>query len=352
MLYLTTLFDKNYLHKGLVLYESLKEHCSIPFELFILCLDEDTELFFISNASIYPNVNPVSLSTLEEADVELLTCKDNRSLISYYFTISPCLPLFLLIKYNLPHICSLDADMLFLSDPSPLFNYLNDFSIIITPHKFSIELKELEKNGLFNVSFQIFKNNMIGRACLIKWRNQCIEWCEDHVDIINSRFADQKYLDIWPEVYKNELRILDDNVSGLAPWNLNNYKIELINGVFFSNRERIIFYHFHNLKIINNHWAVTDILLYKVKISNSIKQLYKNYLRKIFVQYLDLNMPRSESLRVSYSSSLIENMLSKSLAYHFVEKKNIYQYNFENVPKILRRILIKSYHYLIRIIAN
>ena len=102
------------------------------------------------------------------------------------------MPLYVLKKYDLTHICSLDADILFLDTPKSLFDYLNDYSIIITPHKFSEEITGLVEYGIYNVSFQIFKNDETGRKCLQHWRTQCIDWCRDEFDEINNRFADQK----------------------------------------------------------------------------------------------------------------------------------------------------------------
>ena len=156
MIYLTTYFDKNYLSRGLVLYDSLKQYTT-DFCLYILCLDEYTEQYFTDRKEEFPNVVTLQLKAIEADDNELLLAKNNRSKIEYYFTLSPCLPLYLLKKYQLPHICSLDADILFCDSPEVIFDKLNNFSIIITPHKFSEELLHLDEFGKYNVSFQIFK---------------------------------------------------------------------------------------------------------------------------------------------------------------------------------------------------
>ena len=98
MLYLTTFFDKNYLSRGLVLYNSLKEYTS-DFELYILCLDDFTKDYFEKNKNNFTEVKTLQLDDIEENDSELAIAKSNRSRIEYYFTLSPCLPLYLLKKY-------------------------------------------------------------------------------------------------------------------------------------------------------------------------------------------------------------------------------------------------------------
>ena len=277
MNFFTTFFDKNYLSRGIALIESLKIHCG-PHHIFVLCLDKYT--FSHLNNLNSPNITPILLHELEAFYPELLPCKNDRKLIEYYFTLSPYLPLFILEKFKTPHICSLDADILFLSNPTPLFEHLHNFSIIITPHKFSSDLKSSEKFGLFNVSFQIFKNNTIGIQCLKKWKIECTNWCKDHLDSENERFADQKYLDSWPVVFENSVKVLDDDVSGLAVWNINNYTLDFKNGQYLSNNLPIIFYHFHNFKLLNNSIAGNGFCTYKVKKQKWLDKLYSSSKRK------------------------------------------------------------------------
>mgnify|MGYP000205630696 CR=1 FL=1 len=146
MQYFTTFFDKNYLSRGLVLLESLQKH-SNAFEMYLLCLDTIVFDYFENNKLKYPQVKTIALTDFENQNQELYDCKANRTLIEYYFTLSPCLPLFILEKFNVPHICSLDADIKFYSSPQKLFDYLETYSIIITPHKFSKETAFKVKYG-------------------------------------------------------------------------------------------------------------------------------------------------------------------------------------------------------------
>ena len=90
MLYLTTYFDKNYLSRGLVLYNSLKKY-NQEFELYILCLDDFTHDYFLKNKSTYKEIKLLKLNEIEENDFHLIEAKSNRSRIEYYFTLSPCL---------------------------------------------------------------------------------------------------------------------------------------------------------------------------------------------------------------------------------------------------------------------
>ena len=342
MYYFATYFDKNYLSRGLVLYESLQNNTS-EFILYVLCLDQETVNFFHINEETYPQVKCLTIEELENDDSDLKKCKNNRSRIEYYFTISPCLPLNLLKKYNIPHICSLDADILFFSDPSKLFDYLNVASIIITPHKFSAELSEKEQFGIFNVSFQIFKNDEVGLACLNKWREQCITWCGDYIDENTGFFADQKYLDSWPEEYGKKLIVLNDKVSGLAPWNLNKYKLNFRNDKLYSDNEAVIFFHFHGFKFFTHKWASNWFNPYLVKTCKAIHSLYLNYWNKVSDMDLKWNFTSSSSVRYDLSMNIIDKILNEDGVYYRINRTTLKQMNFFNINERVKLVIIKFY---------
>lgn len=344
MLYFTTYFDKNYLSRGLALYNSLKEN-SQTFQLFVLCLDNHTEVYFKTNQQKFPEVKTLLLNDIEDDDIELKSCKTNRNNIEYYFTLSPCLPLYLLNTYKLPHICSLDADILFFANPKPIFDYLNDYSVVITPHKFSKEIVELEKFGKFNVSFQIFKNDENGIACLKKWRQQCIEWCSDTFDKKNDRYADQKYLDKWALNFPNKVKELYDNVSGIAPWNLNHYKLTIKDKQVYSNNERLIFYHFHHFKIFNTHIATNGFYFYKAKDSRIINHLYLQYWNNLEVINKEFNIEKDNIQRthLAGNNSIYKKLLDEGSAYFRQNNRFLMYADFQTIKGKVLKYLIKFY---------
>jgi hypothetical protein len=342
ILYFTTYFDKNYLSRGLVLIESLQQQTP-EFELYVLCLDDFTTQYFIENKTQYPQIILLSLSEIEKEDEELFACKGNRSMIEYYFTLSPCLPLFLLKKYALPHICSLDADIKFYASPDRLFD-LSKHSIVITPHKFSQEIKYKEKSGKNNVSFQIFKNDSIGISCLELWRELCIDWCKDELDLENDRFADQKYLDNWEQKYAPNIKILNDNVSGLASWNLNNFVITEKDSFFNSNDERIIFYHFHHNKLLNKRWATNGFHKNQVKNQKGITEIYKDYWNNINKFNRLLKIKQEIYLRTTGASKKLPLvLLEENSVFLRLSKGIIVPLNFSKIPFKIRNLIRKMY---------
>ena len=124
MYYFCTYFDRHYIDKGLALYHSLVRHCS-PFQLWILCMDDDT--YHILSEMQLPQVHLIALTEFERDDKLLLQAKANRSLIEYYFTCTPSLPIYIL--NHIPEvdlITYLDADLYFFSSIEPIYRELGE----------------------------------------------------------------------------------------------------------------------------------------------------------------------------------------------------------------------------------
>jgi hypothetical protein len=247
MYHFCTYFDKNYLSRGLVLLESLQKHAK-PFKLYVLSLDDFTHEFLTTKFS--ESVESISLIELEAFDQELLAVKPARKLVEYYFTLTPCLPRYIFHKHSeIELITYIDADICFFSSPQPAFDELGEKSVLIVPHHFSEKNKDLEKCGKYNVVFNVFRRDEEGMKVLNWWRNQCLDWCYDYLDEVNSRFGDQKYLDYFPAISK---RVVVSNLKGLnvAAFNVDRYKIARKKEKFYVDEKLIIFYHFHYLKKI------------------------------------------------------------------------------------------------------
>ena len=174
MFYFCTYFDSNYLIQGLALYRSLVRH-SVPFRLWVLCFD-DMAHEILQNLAL-PEVNPISLRDFEDGDRELLRAKENRSQIEYYFTCTPSLPLYILRNYpEVDVITYLDSDLFFFSNPSPIYQELEDRnSVLIVEHRFPPRLSHrVETNGIYNVGLLSFRRDDVGLQCLHWWRELCM----------------------------------------------------------------------------------------------------------------------------------------------------------------------------------
>ncbi|QHS56347.1 glycosyl transferase [Mucilaginibacter sp. 14171R-50] len=280
MLHFATYFDINYLSRGLALFDSLKRHSSRPFILHILALDEIVVGYFNENKT--DGISVIPLAAIEAYFPELQQAKSNRSIIEYYFTLSPYLPLYILNKVaNVSQVTTVDADIYFFDDPAIIFEQYSEASILITPHNFSKNLQHLAIHGKYNVSFQSFKKDEAGLSCLNHWRQQCFNWCYDTYDEANNRFADQKYLDTWPAEFDKVAEIKTPG-AGLAPWNIDNHDFKIVDGEITVDQQPLIYYHFHHLRVFNKNFAFNGLEHYGVKNNTrGLKRIYHIYLKAL-----------------------------------------------------------------------
>jgi hypothetical protein len=277
--YFYTYFDYHYLSRALALYESLKRHCP-DFRLWVLCLDEESHNILTDMK--LPGVGLITLQDIEKHDAELARAKADRTQIEYYFTCTPSLALFIFDNFGEVDLLTyLDADLFFFSDPAPIYEEMAHSSIAIIEHRFSQALlkNDFARFGIYNVSWISFRRDKNGFSCIRWWRDRVIEWCHDRVD--KGRYADQKYLDVWPERFKNVV-VLRHKGAGLAPWNLGNYKIHKEGKIIFVDDEKLIFFHFHKLKQVKKCLYDPNLKKYGVKPSrNIIDNIYAPYIRAL-----------------------------------------------------------------------
>jgi len=124
-------------------------------------------------------------------------------------------------------------------------------SILIVGHRFPERLRYLEIHGIYNVGLLSFRNDAVARECLHWWRDRCLEWCGIQPE--DGKFADQKYLDDWPERFP-QTHVLQHKGAGLAPWNGMRYDIRAANGSILVDGEPLIFYHYHGLKFFHRRF--------------------------------------------------------------------------------------------------
>lgn len=284
-----TLFDSNYLDRGLVLFESLKKNSSL-FKLYVLAFDE--KCYEILKELNEEYLIPVSLEEFETE--ELLTVKKERTRGEYCWTCSSHFIAYVLDNYE--DMCTyIDADLYFYSDPKILFKEIKETecNIGIIEHRFDKRRlsQELQKNsGRYCVQFNTFTNEKNSREALRWWQDRCTECCTVSAD--GKVFGDQKYLDDWTERF-NKVHVIENIGAGVAPWNITNYELVqcedkkpdniqlryLINGKV----EKLVFYHFHCMQFLKGDMVNINVYNRANRTSEDlVNAIYKPYLKKIF----------------------------------------------------------------------
>lgn len=237
-----TLFDRNYLYKGVALYRSLEKHCP-DFKLWILCMDDLT-----SEVLRGMNLKQVELILLDDFLTDKLRdARKERSIAEFSWTCAANVCSHLLKSEEVDMITYLDADMYFYADPMVLFDEMGDKSIAIVRHNFSPERNYLEKTGKYNVAWVSFRNDAYGRRASSWWSEQVLNWCYDRYE--DGKFGDQLYLDDWTERFDN-VHVIAHTGADVAPWNMNNHTLSKKGEQIFFGDLPLIFYHFHGFHLL------------------------------------------------------------------------------------------------------
>ena len=240
-----TLFDSNYLTRAVAMYRSLERTCP-SFRLTAFCFDDEAERLL--TALELPHMETVSLAELEAFDRELLSVKGDRTQVEYCWTATPSLPLFMLDRHpELPEVTYVDADLLFFSDPEPVFTELGEDSVLIIPHRYAEPYRRFEeRSGTYNVQFMTFRRDQNGMATLNWWHDRCIEWC--YLRYEDGKIGDQGYLNEFPKLFDG-VHVLQHKGGGLAPWNASRYEVRARNGEVVVDDDPLVFFHFHGMRL-------------------------------------------------------------------------------------------------------
>jgi SAM-dependent methyltransferase len=309
-----TLFDKNYASRGLALYESLIKQSDVEFTLYILPMDEETKSLLLD----YNGPNIVILNYDEFEDDELGKVKKIRGRAEFCWTCTPSLIKYCIENYELESCTYLDADIYFFSSPELLFEEVTeDVSILLTKHNYTPEHNQENESGIYCVQFMFFRNDRYGKEALTWWRDACLEKCE--LDAANGYCGDQGYLNDWTERFE-KVHVLNHIGGGVAPWNIENYKITCHDNqtvVSNHNNVNVVFYHYHALKL-GDVFYVPSGSRYKMSFSD-LKHIYYPYISHLRIIKEKMSLERKgwglvdiKTNMTSKLKRLVKNCINKN----------------------------------------
>lgn len=286
MIHFCTLFDANYLARGLVTYRSLMSVTEGSAHLYVFAFDD--LCLTTLKAMDLPNLTVISLAEFEDED--LLRIKPTRSRGEYCWTCTSSTIHYCIKKFDLPHCIYIDADMVFYQNPQILLDEMpKSANVLITEHRYTPQYDKSKLSGKYCVQFMYFDNSENGQKVLNWWRERCLEWCYNRHE--DGKFGDQKYLDDWLTRFDG-VHSLQHLGGGLAPWNVQQFDFQLVkNNILGSLKTQnlkntegsnfeSVFFHFHGVKLYEGDKAIFAPKMYVL--NESVRQIfYYPYLQKL-----------------------------------------------------------------------
>ena len=285
MKYFCTVSDINYINQGLALYQSLVDNMKEDFLLLYCCIDRETfehiNSFVTHNCNIYP--------VHAESHKELKNVSET-SRQGYAWELGSRFSKWCIDKGNYNHIMYIDSDIITYPGFEKVYDEIGDKSIGIVPH---LHLPPAPNQfapgypGGYNVGITYFKNNEAGKGCLDLWAYSVLNPYDNEIRTgttgekytikLHNTCGDQRFLEMFPIAYPNDVHIIGQQIAHGAPWNMHLYnwddfsmgnrlcKIDLIPGREWIRKlvpsmnepKPMIYYHFAGFKLTEDGYKET-----------------------------------------------------------------------------------------------
>jgi hypothetical protein len=271
-----TMFSKDSLYKGLLLYDSLVRYDE-SFQLFIICMEEEVK--HLLDIMQLRNATTINIKDIEEVDSGFSAIKGTRNEKEYAWSAKAPIILYLFGHFDyLNHMIYLDADIEFYSSPEPIYKELENYSTMLTRERFYIQDNEdwYRQYGLYNGGFMAFKRDENAMECLLYLREKCINWCYNRAE--NGLYGDQKYTADWTERFKRVGVVRNMGINATA-WYAHASVIEQKDNRLYINDTPIVFYHYNGLNYYNKNEF--DLCVFISLPKHLVDLIYVPYLRRL-----------------------------------------------------------------------
>ena len=354
-----TICAKNYLAQAKTLGYSIKKYCA-DVDFFILLSDEiGNDDIKCSAFNVIEGKNLNNIEGYYDMAFKYDVIEFSTSIKPYYLDI-------LLNEKGYDKVLYIDPDMVVYNSLDTLFDELDHFDAILTPHLLkpyvdyqgATSEEELLFVGIYNLGFFGIKNSTVGKQMTEWWKVKLKDQC--YADKEDALHVDQKWMDFLPSLYGDQIRILRHPGVNLAFWNMHEREF-LDDGENYSvDGFPLIIFHFsgfsyadyENIAVKQTKHSLTTLPQYRRLFESYVSSLKDNdfiHLRslKYTYNYYENDIPILKYQRRLYrmltlESSVFSNPFSVSEEKGFFNKlKNNKLMVFEKDGKL--QAIRKSY---------
>lgn len=234
---------------------------------------------------------------------------------------------YLIHEQGVAKLLYLDPDILVTGSLDGLYEKLDAYDIILTPHlDADYPDDDLWPNdgyilsaGQFNLGFIGINSSLNAQAFLNWWKPKLYQKCV--VDLLNGYFVDQKFIDFVPLFFE---QVLIEKGAGynVAYWNLHSRRVRSEHGEWQCNDGPLRFFHFSGYRpesnAISNHFP-DKLARYSLSNRRELRELFAHYKGLLIANgyrqantwpytfdYFNSGEPITSNLRLHYRSNPAE----------------------------------------------
>ncbi|PAM94253.1 hypothetical protein B4N84_14390 [Flavobacterium sp. IR1] len=217
-----TICAKNYLAQAFTLKKSFEKfNPNCDFFIFLSDdsegIEDESDKFIMLDSKWLPNWKHMAFK---------------YNVIEFSTSIKPfCFKKLFTEGYN--KVIYLDPDIYVTNPLNVIYNYLDNKSIVLTPHYCNIQTEytgsiteeEILFVGIYNLGFTAISNNLVGNKIIDWWMNRLADKC--YADKFDALHVDQKWMDFIPAFFPNDVLITHHMGINPAIWNLHERELLL-----------------------------------------------------------------------------------------------------------------------------
>ena len=236
-----TIVAKNYIGLAKLLGKSIK-NTTQDVDFYIFIADEIGTNSILNEDNIFE-----ARKTLHQyTESEWINMSYKYNLTEFCTAIKPYCFKYLFEDLGYEKSMYFDPDIYVYSSLNQLYNQLDTYSIIVTPHILYPCMEEdrervLLQSGIYNLGYLGLKNNETSLRFLDWWGQKLKKYCFD--ELLEYTFTDQKWVTLISILFPQEEILVSRNIGlNVAPWNFYERKFVEENGkvkVVCRNKENI-----------------------------------------------------------------------------------------------------------------
>ena len=274
-----TIIAKNYISFARTLCDSFLEH-NAGGKCYVLIVDDFDGYIDAANE----NFEIVRIEELNIPRLKEFCFKYN--IVELSTAAKPYFLKYLLDRKSVDKILYLDPDILVLNDMQAVYDRLDSWDILLTPHTDKDFPEDglhpndtaVMKHGVFNLGFLGLKMSKTGDEFLLWWQGKLYNKCVIEYD--KGYFVDQKFVDYAVTLFQN-IGILYEPGYNVAYWNLHGRRVYFENIEWKCNDGPLYFYHFSSYKPEKPHVLSKHLTRFSFDTMPEVKRLFQLYTDKV-----------------------------------------------------------------------